>query len=471
VKELMQALALIRPAPASAGMKEEFVRRARGIDAWVAPHPSLRGVLSDTYGIMLYEDDAMLVAAALGGIPLEEADLLRRAISKAKSKEKLADISRTFLGKAAANGVPPQVAQDLWVQMAKFNSYSFCKAHAASYAILAYHLAYLKAHYPLEFMAAVLNHQWGMYPKWVHLEEARRLGLNVLGPCVNHSDGQFTIESSPPLRGGIDFRPGGAGHVVRLSEADSSRPGGAGYIDGAIRIGLRQVKGLTERSIRRILAERGRRLFASLGDFLARVPVTDPEAENLILCGAFEFAGRSRPDLLLDLKTTDPAERRAGGRDGFGFGSWEPPKPPRLKDFSPEQKLVHELTILGLSPGKHPLAVLRELLCAADLVDSDALPRRIGQPVRIAGVVAALRTATTKNNGVMLFVSLEDEKGVFEVTLFPQVHKRFGHLIDGFGPYVVEGKVADQYGALTVEARKVTALAASQGWMGLGNDE
>jgi len=426
IKQLMQALALIRPAPASLGMKDQFVRRARGMEPWAAPHPSLEKVLDDTYGIMLYEDDAMLVASALAGISFEEGDLLRKAISKGETKEKLIEISKYFLGKAAANGIPPEVAQDMWTQMAKFNSYSFCKAHAASYAILAYQLAYLKAHYPLEFMVAVLNHQWGMYPKRVHVEEAKRLGLKLLGPCVNRSAAEFTVES------------------------------------GKIRVGLGQVKNLSERSINGILEGRRRGPFRSLTDFLARVNITEPEAENLILGGAFDSAARIRPDLILELKTTYPTLRRRAGPNDLISGSYDPFRRPELKDYSPEQKLAHELSILGLSAGVHPMGLLRPSLEKRGVVDSLTLPHRVGKSVRTAGVLAATRKTATRNNDQMQFITLEDEKGIFEVTLFPRVYRKFGHLIDGYGPYVVEGTVEDQYGALTVNARRVMALAAGE---------
>ncbi len=425
VKELMQALALIRPAPASCGMKEQFVRRKRGLDDWAPPHPSLEGVLDDTYGIMLYEDDAMRVAAAMADVSREEGDLLRRAIAKGDSPQALAEVSRTFLEKAIANGVPSEVAEETWLQMAKFNSYSFCKAHAASYAILAYHLAWLKAHYPLEFMTAVLNHQWGMYPKRVHLEEAKRLGLEVRLPCANRSQKEFAVE------------------------------------EGAIRIGLGQVRDLTERAIESLLNERQRRLFDSLADFLTRVPIAEGEAENLVLCGAFDFAVRNRPELVLELKTTYAARREQANQDGLGLRAAPAFPPPRLRAYSREQRLACELDLLGLSVGEHPMAALRPWLAERGIVDSAALPRRVGQRVRAAGVVAATRSTTTRKGEPMRFITLEDETGIFEVTLFPRTCRRYSRVVDTYGPYLVEGTVEDQYGALTVNARRLAPLDAA----------
>ncbi|MFW6107322.1 MAG: DNA polymerase III subunit alpha [bacterium] len=422
VRELMQALALIRPAPASCGMKEQFVRRARGLDAWTPPHPSLEGVLDQTYGIMLYEDDAMLVAAAMAGVSREEGDLLRRAISKGSSPQALAEASRTFLEGATANGVPRVVAEETWLQMAKFNSYSFCKAHAASYAILAYHLAWLKAHYPLQFMVAVLNHQWGMYPKRVHLEEAKRLGIEVRLPCVNRSDMAFTAE------------------------------------DGAIRIGLGQVRDLAEDAIESLLDEQRRRAFDSLGDFLARVAISEGEAENLILCGALDFTGRNRPELVLELKTTYAARREQGGGPRLGLRADPAFAPASLRDYAREKRLAYELDILGLSAGEHPMAALRPWLAQRGVVESASLPRHRGETLRAAGVVAATRSTTTRKGEPMRFVTLEDETGIFEVTLFPRVCRRYSRLVDGYGPYLVEGKVEDQYGAVSMNAWRLVPL-------------
>ncbi len=480
VRELMQALALIRPAPASLGMKEHFVRRVRGLERWIPPHPSLGKVLADTYGIMLYEDDAMLVAAAMANIPREEGDLMRRAISKGASREKLIEISRYFIARATANGVPLEAAADMWAQMAKFNSYSFCKAHAASYAILAWQLAYLKAHYPLEFMVSVLNHQWGMYPKRVHAEEARRLGIQILGPCVNCSERAFTLDCG--LRNS-DATPTHPCHSER-SEAKSrnlscscapKRDASAslGMTDiciryaearnpkSAIRAGLQEVKDLSERAIRSLLAERQRRPFDSLGDFLARVSIPEPEAENLILCGAFDFTGRNRPSLLLELKTCRHRESQIPDSrfqiaESSLFPSHSALRTPHpalaLPDYSPEQKLAYELSILGFSVSQHPMALFRPSLQQQGMADSRSLSNLVGRRVRIAGLLAAVRPTPTKKGEVMQFATLEDEWGLFEATLFPQAARRFGHLLESCGSFLVAGRVEEQYGALTITA-------------------
>ena len=427
VEQVMQALGLIRPGPASLGMKEKFVRRARKLEPAVLPHPSLAEALGDSYGIMLYEDDAMLVAQALAGVDLGEGDLLRKVIKKERSRDKLIEVSEAFVQKAASNGVPAQTAREMWTQMAKFNSYSFCKAHAASYAILAYQLAFLKAHYPLEFMVAVLNHQWGMYPKRVHLEEARRLGIHILGPCVNRSDRDFTVENS------------------------------------SIRVGLEQIRGLTGSSITSLIERRSRRPFRSLGDLVARVPISRKEAADLVLCGAFDFTGRARPQLLWELEASFEVLRKASAHPTL-FPLERAGAAPELRDYSPTQKLKHELKILELFVSQHPMEMLRPYLDEWGFIKSRGIGQRIDRTVRVAGILAATREMDTSHDrGAMEFLTLEDEDGIFEVTLFPRIHRRYRHLIDDMGPYLVTGKVENQYGSLSVTASELRAFPRESG--------
>ena len=422
VKEVMQALALIRPAPASNGMKEEFVRRARGIDEPKYCHPSLERILRDTYGVMLYEDDAMQVASTLAGVSLQKGDLLRKAIAKVKSPQRMGELSGYFVSRAVRNDIPRSVAEDMWSQMAQFNSYSFCKAHAASYAILAYQLAYLKAHHPLEFMVSVLNHHWGMYPRRVHLEEARRLGLCVLPPSVNRSERRFAVD------------------------------------EGGIRVGLSQVKKLSERSIDSIVESRQRTPFRAVVDFLQRVKISEAETENLILSGAFDFTGRNRPELMWELKTAYPAMKKSAGEAnllGMGPGSLNPPE---LKDYGPGRKLAYELSVLELTVSDHPMRLMRASLRDKGFVKSTDLEELQGEQVRTAGMLAAFRRTPTKNGDAMQFLTLEDESGIFEVTLFPRECRKFGGQIEDYGPYAVEGVVEEQYGAVSITARKVGRL-------------
>ena len=418
--DVMKALALIRPGPAGIGMKDRFVRRARGMEPVTFPHPNLREILDDSYGIMLYEDDAMLVASSLAGLSLDEGDRLRKAIGKARTEEEMLRVSRFFLNRCARAGVSRKAAEEIWVQMAKFNSYSFCKAHAAGYGILAYWCAYMKAHHPAEFLVAVMNHHAGMYEKRVHVEEARRMGVEIRLPCVNRSRDEFTAE------------------------------------EGAIRVGLGQIKGLSEKTIRSILGERDREgPFGSLGELLVRTEAGEKETEDLILAGAFDFCGRTRPALLWELKATYDAARRARGKGSLLGVRLAPSRAPDLPEHPLPQRVFYELELLGLSVSAHPMRLFRPLIEAEDLLCASDLGEHIGEQVRLAGLLDAARRTETSRGDFMEFVTLEDETGVFEVTLFPRVYRRDGHVLGVLGPYLVEGRVDCQHDAVTLTANRL----------------
>jgi DNA-directed DNA polymerase III PolC len=238
-RALMKTLALIRPGAASIGMKETFVRRHRGLEQAPPDLPAVAKVLGNTHGVMLYEDDVMLVAAAMLGSDLAEADRFRKAVQKCRSDTQRLALSREFLARCQANGVDVAYAKRMWVQMAKFNSYSFCRAHAASYAMLAYASAYLKTHYPLEFWVACLNNNQSMYHPRVYVEQAKRKGVRFLLPDVNRSGVEFAIDTD-----------------------------GAGA--RAVRIALNRIRGLGPASVEAILAARRDRPFDGLTDCLAR---------------------------------------------------------------------------------------------------------------------------------------------------------------------------------------------------------
>jgi DNA-directed DNA polymerase III PolC len=422
-ERVMQALALIRPGAAAIGMKEAFVRRARGLEPPRCAHPRLEPVLGDTYGVMLYEDDALLVAAAMGGMPLAEADRFRRAIAKARTDDERLALSDRFLDACRRNGVPPAAAAEQWLHMAKFNSYSFCKAHAASYGVLAWAAAWLKAHRPLEFWVAALNNNQGMYDPSVYVEEAKRAGIGVRLPCVNASGDEFTVEP------------------------------------GAIRIGLGRVRELSERARAALFRERERGRFASLQDLIARVPALEQgEVQNLVRCGALDGTGRPRPELLLELRLVWNAARRARGTRSLAPDALASPRLPALRAPTEEERLRDELELLGLNVHAHLMTFFRPGLRVPGLQDSRQVPSHVGRSIRLAGMLDALRITETDRGDSMEFLTLEDEHGVFEVTMFPDAFRRFSAEVRTWGPYLVEGKVEDQHGSLTITLGRIAPI-------------
>ncbi|MFB3894193.1 MAG: DNA polymerase III subunit alpha [Phycisphaerae bacterium] len=436
-RDVMKALALIRPGAASMGMKEAFIRRLRGLDPTPAEHPAIDPILGGTHGVMLYEDDVMLVAAALMGSSLSTADRFRKAIQKCADDRQRLRLSEEFLGRCRANGVDLEYAKGLWVQMAKYNAYSFCRAHAASYAALAYAAAWLKAHWPLEYWVSAMNNNQSMYPLRVYVEQARRQGIRFLLPDVNRSESEFAIEEETPTSG--------------TAQSVS-----------AIRSGLGHVGGLGPANVQSILAARAQRPFEGLSDCLARANLGRNEARSLVLCGAFDWTGRTRPTLMMEMNLF------------FALGAWRHTDDVRLLaagptipnvpgDYDEDRKHRDERQILGFSVREHFMARCRPKMGTVppfgtvpifDLIDSRQIPSRVGQTVRIAGVIEAGRTTATQAGREMMFLTMDDEWGLFEVTLFPDVRRAAGPL-NQYGPYVVTGRVEDQYGSISVSAEEV----------------
>jgi len=423
VQELMKALALIRPGAASIGMKEQFVRRRRGMSAPPASIPAIDAILGATHGVMLYEDDVMLVAAAMMNTSLSEGDRFRKAVQKCRDDAERLGLSRQFVSRCAANGIDAGLAKLMWVQMAKFNAYSFCRAHAASYAALAYASAYLKAHWPAEFWTSCLNNNQSMYHPRVYVEQAKRAGVRFLLPDVNRSQAEYSMDG------------------------------------GAVRLGLGMIAGLGPAAAEEILGARGHGGFASLTDLLARTRMGRDQARAIVQCGAADALGPSRPGLMMELNLFYSLRpHRASGQAAMLAS--RPTIPDLPDDYSPTRKYAEERQILGVSVGEHIMALYRPRLEAMVDADSRDLPRRVGQPVRIAGVMEAQRLCRTDSGQTMTFLTLDDEFGLFEATLFPNVYAAVGPL-DRYGPYVLDGVVQRQYGSTAVTARGVTTGTAT----------
>jgi DNA-directed DNA polymerase III PolC len=412
--DVIQALALIRPGAASIGAKEKFIRRRRDLEPVQHLHPSLEPLLGDSCGLMLYEDDALRVVQTLTGLSAPEADRFRKQITKSATDEETKTLSRAFLTACERNGIARPVAEEIWVNLAKFNSYSFCRSHAVSYGMIAWQAAYLKAHFPLIFWTAALNNNQGMYPRRVYVEAAKRASIPFFLPCVNRSESEFSIE-------------------------------GAG-----IRTGLSCIRSFDEATRGTILKDRqSRGPYQSLSDFLERVTVGSETLALLIQVGAFDFTGQSRSALMLAAAIEERTPRHtsffaATDRESSPY-DWTP------ADYSQVRQWREEWEHLGFLAGP-PLMVLFRSLLPPGLQDSRWVAGRVGHPICLAGLVATGRHTETKNGEEMQFVTIEDEWGLVDVTLFPRLCPPVPHL--GIGPYIVEGEIDEQYDVLTVTARR-----------------
>jgi len=414
MRDVMKALALVRPGAAGGGMKDVFIRRHRGLEPAAKVHPQIDAILADTYGVMLYEDDVMLVAAAITGGCRARGDMFRKSVQKCRSDDERLELSRDFLRSCGAGGIDDQLARSLWVQMAKFNSYSFCRAHAGSYARLGFAVAYLKAHWPVEFWTAALNNNQSMYHPRVYVEQAKRMGVKFLAPDVNRSAAEYAAQGD------------------------------------AIRIGLGSIASLGPAGALAVLNAREQREFDSLTDCILRTSLARAEARSLVLCGAFDYTDRTRPALMIELDMAISVRRTSRRRPpSGGLFSIEPMAAPAAAgDYSPGRKYLDQRRILGVSIGPHIMKIHRANLRGKVNAASRELPARIGRRVTIAGVCEARRPTPAADGREMVFLTMDDEFGLFEATYFPDQNSfaRF----DTYGPHIITGKVTEKYGTISI---------------------
>ena len=394
--DLMAALALYRPGPLSGGLKDAFVRRYQGREPVQHIHPALAPLLDETFGVILYQEQVLRIAHELAGFSLAEADLLRRAMSHFDPGKRMQELQRKFVTEAQAkSGVPETTGERVWEMMAAFAGYGFPKAHAASYAQIGWRSAWCKTYFPAEFMAAVLANWGGYYSQRVYLSEARRMGLVVRPPHINHSASNFSVRE----------------------------------IDGEkmLFMGLDQVKALTRRTIERI---KRLRPFISLEDFLARVDPRLQEAESLARVGAFEGLGRI-PAILDRLESG----WQAGQMSLFKWDDFS------AEDWGLEQKVAAQDELLGISLAAHPLELVADKIAAAHAISTLDAAERIGQHVTVAGVRQTSHRSKTAKGESMLFLTLEDLSGTMEVVLFPQAYRQAKDILSSSKPFLITGTV------------------------------
>jgi DNA-directed DNA polymerase III PolC len=427
LEEMAIALAIIRPGAAEYGSKELFVKRLRGKEKLVYPHDSLKPILADTLGVCIYQEQVMQIAQAVGKLSLAEADIVRRTSVKYSGQADYDRLRGKFDKAAGMMGLTKQQREESWQMVEKFAGFGFCKAHAATYADVAYRMAYLKTHHPAEFLAAMCSAGAGFYHVSAYVEEAKRWGITVRLPSVNHSRMEYTAEP-----------------------ADNGKR--------ALRVGLMQIKGLRIETITAIVRTREQAgPFRSLKDFLRRLPVERDEIEALIKCGAFdELSGKinnethngarkmTRPEMLWQWnllqasgKGASPHASRSSGmalpaKTETLFAEASAPDPVaatlaemQMPEYTLEQKLRYEREILEVCVSGHPL----DFLPRNGEAWSDELSGLLGKRVTLCGWVITYRHVGTKNYRNMMFVTLEDQRGVYEVVLFPDVYDRYGGLV------------------------------------------
>jgi error-prone DNA polymerase len=410
--------------PAANRYIREYVRRLRG-GTYTPLHPILDEVLGETYGIMVYQEDVSKIAMAMAGFGAADADLLRKIISKKRAGRRLEDCRERFYAGAAERGVSRAIAGEVWDMIMSFSGYSFCKPHSASYALVSYKSCYLRAHYPAEFMAAVLSNRGGYYSTFAYISEARRMGLRVLAPDVNASRGEYWGK------------------------------------DGTIRVGLMQLKGLQEKALRAVVEERsGGGPYASFEDFLGRVRLDPADVKILVKAGACDgiSGGATRPEMIW--RALAHHEARASRHPAIRtlFQDMEPVAPPRVPRYSARTILEHEVETLDFLISRHPLALYAAQLSGVKYVKGADLHRHVGKRVTTVGWWVTGKVVTTRQDEPMEFISFEDTSALYETTFFPKAYVRFCHMMHRSRPYVLTGLVEEDFGAVSLTVDSIRLL-------------
>ena len=440
-EDIVAVLALYRPGPLGSGMVDDFIMRKKGKQTIDYFHPDLKPCLEPTYGVIVYQEQVMQIAQTIGGYTLGGADLLRRAMGK-KKPEEMAKHRVTFVAGAVARGYGEVLANRLFDLMAMFAEYGFNKSHSAAYAVLTYQTAWLKAHYPAEFIAATLSCDMGDTDKvQVLVVDAKANGVTILGPDVNSSTHRF-------------------------------EPVG----ESAVRYGLGAIKGAGEAAVRNIIAARATGPFTDLYDFCARIDrkcVNRRAIEALVRAGAFDATDTDRARLLANVgRAIDLADARAADIDQvslFGDDDQEQAQAPQwlpATPWSPRQRLQEEKAALGLFLSGHlfdDCAAEVRKFARTRLCDLQPQP----QPVWLAGIVSAQRTQMTRR-GKMLFVRLDDGSGAIEVSVFSETLEAQRAVVREDELLVVLGKVSkdDFTGGLRVVADRLLELSEARSEFG-----
>ncbi len=416
--EIIALVALFRPGPLQSGMVDDFINRKHGRAQVQYDHPFLIPILEPTYGIILYQEQVMQIAQVLAGYTLGAADLLRRAMGKKKSEE-MAQQRTIFIKGAEQKGLEPRLADQIFDLMEKFADYGFNKSHSAAYALVSYQTAWLKTHYPAEFMSAVLSSDMDHTEKVVtFLEECRLMKLKVLPPDINHSDYKFTVDESTT---------------------------------DCIRYGLGAIKGLGAGVIEMLVAERQKHPFADLFDLCHRVDLQKlnrRSLEALIFSGSLDGLGLNRASLVANIEAALQAAdqkslaKDSGQQDFFGLEMIsQSSQMIAQQDWPKLKRLQAEKEVLGFYLSGHPLEDYEAELAYFITTSFSKLTTRTGHAITIAGWVLNIRSLWTKRGDRMAILSLEDASGRLEVTLFSDIYAQYRDKLYKDKLLIIEGEI------------------------------
>jgi error-prone DNA polymerase len=400
-------------------MIHPFLRRRNGLEPVTYPHPKLKPILERTLGVPLFQEQGMRMAIEAAGFTPGEADQLRRAMGHKRSRQRMTEIYPKLVGGMVANGIDKAAAEQLFHMLEGFADYGFPESHAASFALLAYASAYVKCREPAVFLAAILNVQpMGFYSTEVLVNDARRHGVTVKPVEVNASRWWSFVDQ-----------------------------------DGAVRLGFHIVRGLAEGQQRALEAALTGGTFADIVDFARRTQLSRDVLENLAAAGSFAPWFAQRRDAMWALRGLD--EREARGELGRGMETFEPQ--PDLRALEPLETTRFDLYALGVTTGKQPIAHFRDVLDGEGVLAASRLPQMPKNLVcKVGGmVITRQRPGTAKG---FVFLTLEDETGLVNVIVRPDVYERYRRTIKLSEALVVEGTLQKESGCIDLLARKFWTL-------------
>jgi DNA polymerase-3 subunit alpha len=434
-EDLVASVALYRPGPLGSKMVDDFIKRKHGEIKILFPIPQLEEILTETYGVIVYQEQVMRIAQLLANYTLAEADILRKAISK-KQPEEMERLRERFLEGTSRNNIDPAKARSVYELIEKFGGYGFNKSHSVAYAMIAYQTAFLKAHHPVQFMAALLTEDMGSQDKTIkNIAECRDMGISILPPDINESKVDFAV------------------------------------VGDSIRFGLAAVKNVGIKAVEAIVQEReGGGPFASLTEFCKRVDkskVNKRVLEGLIQCGAFDFAHEYRSRLFASLNdiliaggiSEDPNQLTM-------FDLFSPGEPEANKEelegpdeWDDDEKLRREKESLGFYITGHPLdRFTEEIHQFANTTTQDLLNIQDKSVVKLACLINTIRVKRTRRGEKMALINAEDKSGFVEVVVFPDVFARYAPVLNEDRPILITGEIEASENAVKLRAQDIVAL-------------
>jgi DNA polymerase-3 subunit alpha len=438
--DVIALVALYRPGPMESGMIDDYVKRKHGEKDVVYLLPELEPILKETYGVIVYQEQVMRIAASVADYSMSDADDLRKAMGK-KKPAIMARQRLRFIRGATERGIQSQKAKKLFDLIEKFGGYGFNKSHSAAYALIAYQTAFLKAHFPVEFMASLLTGEINSIDGVVkYIAECRHHGIKVLPPDINESDKEFTV------------------------------------IGSKIRFGLVAVKNVGEGAIEVIIDARKEGRFSSLFDFCERVDLKKANkrvVESLIKCGAFDSTGANRSQMMVSLENAiDYGQRvqkeKADPQMGlFDIGAAKQninlPQMSGIDEWDEKQLLTFEKEALGFYITGHPLTRFEDLLDKFTNANTISLKEKNdGEIVRIGGIIINIKTIKTKKGDLMAFVTLEDQHGTVEIIIFSLVYAAIQEILIEDNTVIIQGRVKGDENSVKILADTVVPIEKAE---------